>query len=113
MSAYEQDLKEFSDQELSALLSVVYEQGETNADGESCLPIEVEARARELCEEIERRRWEALTPEEQERETDFRKRFVELALIILQENLVMRSSLEGIAKIGDTINVRRPIRYLG
>jgi hypothetical protein len=93
ISAYQQDVATIPDQELRSLLAEIEGFRVVDDDGESYLDTEHEYRACELSAEIERRRWAALTPAEQEAEIAFGRKIVGVALGMLEEQLVVAAQI--------------------
>ena len=122
MKAYSQDVRTLTDEELKTLSEEMNEAFvRPNDDGDAdWIDSEAEDRYWEMCSEIERRRWEALTPEQQEAEVRARGEFTRAALEVLANNLKLNllnlPTLDAgfgarVPKIGATITVREPPRW--
>ncbi len=121
VKVYTQDVATMSDDELRLLSAELEEHYDVHYSDEytgKCYCDEAADRYQQLVKEIERRRWEALTPEQQSSEL---KRRGELSRYITEQTMKMLvGSFQfgnlfrnaGEPKIGDTITVKTPPSFV-
>lgn len=126
MSNYQSDVKTLNDEELKSLSLEIEEAFNVYGDDDCRLPCDDEAEARfwELYREIQRRRIEAMSPEQREhyfaRQAEFSTGYVK-TVILGMADLFKSADLMKVrnefdrefgTKIGDTITVNKPRRFL-
>ena len=114
MKSYPSDVRTLSDEELPILIKEIEEAYcHASDDGDWWADEEAEQRWREMYAEMDRRSWERMTPEEREKYEAEVKAFAKRALRVLLSQSTCDSLFpKGGRKIGDTVKVRKPQRYV-